>query len=662
MAPRTDRKLAAILAADVVGYSRLVGDDEAGTITRLKALRKAFIEPLIAEYHGRTVKLMGDGALVEFASAVDAVECAAVIQKGVAEREAALPENRRISFRIGINIGDIIVEESDILGDGVNVAARLEGLAEPGGICIARNVYNQVKAKLDLAFEPMGEHRVKNIAEPITVYRISLDVPDRAVNRRPDWAQRRWQAAEAGVVLLLALGVGGAWYGLWRPAPDATTAQGAVVAAAAAKPALPLPDKPSIAVLPFDNLSGDERYERLADGITEDIITDLSRFRDPFVIARNSTLVYKDKPTDVRQIARELGVQYVLEGSLQSDGKQVRVTAQLIDATSGNHVWSERYDRPLDDVFNIQGEVTRTIAASLAGQHGIVARAARETARRRPPEDLRAYELYLLGLEHKHKFTPEDNRKAQNLLEEAIEIAPTFARSHLALAMTHVIAIDNGWTDSLQGSMEAWHQAIEEAVQLDPLDGEAHLWLGMYYLYNNQIELSGGEHDKAVSLNPNNADLLIIAAGNLPYLGRVEQAVELADRAVRLNPHYPEWYNWGLMLAYFYADQHERALVATLSRTSPEMPDYIYRPLLYAELGRTRETAAAATDLLQRYPEYSAERWLSDTGTLSRDVELNRFLDSHRKAKLAICATEVQLAKYPDMTRLERCEQQRASG
>jgi adenylate cyclase len=275
VAPRTERKLAAILAADVVGYSRLVGDDEAGTIARLKTLRKEFVEPLIAEYHGRVVKLMGDGALVEFASAVDAVECAVAIQKGVAEREDSLPENRRLAFRIGINVGDIIVEDGDILGDGVNVAARLEGLAEPGGICIARNAWNQVKGKLDLGFEPMGEHRVKNIADPVTVYRINLDVPGRAPGRRSVWTQRRWQAAAAGLVLLLALGAGGAWYEL-RPMSEAGDSRAAI---AVAKPALPLPDKPSIAVLPFSNLSGDAEQEYFADALTEDVITGLAQFR-----------------------------------------------------------------------------------------------------------------------------------------------------------------------------------------------------------------------------------------------------------------------------------------------------------------------------------------------------------------------------------------------
>jgi adenylate cyclase len=286
-APRVDRRLAAILAADVVGYSRLVGDDEAGTIARLKELRKEFIEPLIAQYRGRVVKLIGDGALVEFASAVDGVECAVAIQRGAAEREAPVPEARRITFRIGVNIGDIIVEDGDILGDGVNVAARFEGLAEPGGICIARNVYDQVKAKLDVAFEPMSEHRVKNIAEPVTAYRVNLSAPGRASRRRSVWTQRRWQAAAATVAIVVVLGAGGAWYALWPqlPAPGMPTAAGP---AAEEKPVLSLPDKPSIAVLPFRNLSGDTEQEYFADAVMEDIITGLARFRNLFVISSNS--------------------------------------------------------------------------------------------------------------------------------------------------------------------------------------------------------------------------------------------------------------------------------------------------------------------------------------------------------------------------------------
>ena len=661
MAPRTERKLAAILAADVVGYSRLVGNDEAGTIAHLKALRQKFIEPLIAEYHGRVVKLMGDGALVEFASAVDAVECAVAIQKGVAEREAAVPDDRRLAFRIGINVGDIIVEDGDILGDGVNVAARLEGLAAPGGICIARNVWNQVKAKLGLPFEPMGEHKVKNIAEPVTVYRVNFDVPGRASGRRSVWMQRRWQAAAAGVVLLLAAGVTAAWYTPWRPMPvsDPVVAEAAGAAAAKEKPALALPDKPSIAVLPFENLSGDPKQERLAGGLTEDVITDLSRFRELFVIARNSTEVYKGKPVDIRQVAHDLGVQYVLEGSLQVDGAQVRITAQLIDATTGNHVWAQRYDRPLDDLFAIQDQVTQTIAASLGGMHGVVADVGRDVARRKPAGNLQSYDDYLLGIEYKHRFTEADNQKAKQLLKKAIEIDPGFARAYIGLAMAYSVDIDNGWASSRQETLEDWLKVLQTALVLDPSDGEVHMMLGVYYQYIGDLAHCLAEKEKAISLNPNDPDVLIDAAWAMPWFGKPERAAELAERAIRINPNYPDWYNSGLLPIYFYTGQLDRAVKVTQSRLAPDMWDHVYRPLVYAELGRTSDAATAAADLLERNPDYSAEQFLSDTGQLGRDVELNLFLDGHRKAGLPVCATEAQLAKFPDMTRLPLCEQQR---
>ena len=334
------RRLAAILAADVVGYSRLMAVDEAGTHARLKALRQDFIEPKIAEHHGRIVKLMGDGALVEFASVVDAVECAAAIQSGVAERQANLPADQRIAFRIGINIGDVIIEEGDIYGDGVNVAARLEGLAEAGGSCVARNVYDQVKDKVQFGFEPAGAHRIKNIPAPVTVYRLLPD-PGRVARtsclKHAKRSTRRWiaAAASAAVVLIAAAGTA-SWY-------RQRAAEGQGEAAAA----LPLPDKPSIAVLPFDNLSGDPDQEYFADGITEDLITDLSKTSGLFVIARNSSFRFKDTPIDPQQVARDLGVRYLLEGSVRRVGDEVRINAQLIDATTSGHVWAERYDGSL---------------------------------------------------------------------------------------------------------------------------------------------------------------------------------------------------------------------------------------------------------------------------------------------------------------------------
>jgi adenylate cyclase len=343
--------------------------------------------------------------LVEFASAVDAVECAVAVQRDVAEREASIPENRRIAFRIGVNIGDIIVEDGDILGDGVNVAARLEGLAEPGEICIARNVYNQVKTKLDLAFEPMGEHRVKNIAEPVTAYRVNLDAPGRASRRRPVWTQRRWQAAAAMVALLVALGAGGAWYALWplMPAPDpTTTAQPAAVLAAAREgPALPLPNKPSIVVLPFSNLSGDAEQEYFAHALTEDIITGLARFRELFVISSNSSFRYKGQAVDIKQVGRELGVRFALEGSVRRSNDRLRVTTQLIDAMTNQHLWAETYDRELTaaNVFEVQDDITQQVVAALGT--GMLYATVSNSAQRKKTDSLAAYEFYHMG----HTFT-----------------------------------------------------------------------------------------------------------------------------------------------------------------------------------------------------------------------------------------------------------------
>jgi TolB-like protein/class 3 adenylate cyclase/Tfp pilus assembly protein PilF len=658
-----ERRLAAILAADVVGYSRLMETDEAGTHARLKALRKELIEPRIAARRGRMVKLTGDGALVEFGSVVEAVLCAADVQRVVTERNAEASQDQRIEFRIGVNLGDVIFDDNDIYGDGVNVAARLQTLADPGGICVSRTVYNHVKNKVGLAFEPMGEHRVKNIAEPITVYRVlpgSGGAPSIRALVAPALRRRRLAAIAAAVVVLLVVGATGAWYALWRPGsePPATA-----VAEAQAKPALPLPDKPSIAVLPFDNLSGEERYERLAGGLTEDIITDLSRFRELFVIARNSTEVYKDKPTDVRQVARELGVQYVLEGSLQSDGEQVRITAQLVDASTGKHVWSERYDRPLEQIFAVQDEVTKTIVASLAGQQGIVARAGRETSRRKPPDNLQAYDYYLLGMEAKHRFTKEDNKKAQEFFRKAIELDPNFARAYVGLAYAYNLDIDMQFGDSWDQSMDDLLKTAQKAVALDPYDAEARFLHGLYFQYLNDYERAVSGLDQALELNPNQADVLAHSIFLLKKAGQPERALDLVERAVRLNPHHPDWYYGALREAYFYNRRFEDAIAATKKRLIPSpLEDPQVRAMSYAQLGREQEAAQEARVLLEAYPDYSAEKFLSGTGTYARETERDLFLDSIEKAGLPVCATEEQLAERPDMERLPECEAQRASG
>ena len=359
-----ERKLAAIVAADVAGYSRLMGADEEGTLAQLKAHRRTLVDPKIREHRGKIIKTTGDGLLVEFASAVDAVRCAVEIQRGMAERNAGVPQNRRIEFRVGINLGDIIHDDNDIFGDGVNVAARLEGLAEPGGICISRSVRDPVRDKLGFTFEDIGEQELKNIAAPIHAYRVRFEGVEpearAALLFRPRPRRNLVAASVIGLAALCAIAA--IAIGLWpHRAPRPVPAQ--PVTAAASAP-LPLPDKPSIAVLPFTNIGGDARQERLADGITEDVITDLSRYRDLFVIASNSVFTYKGKAVSVPQVGRELGVRYVLEGSIQTTTDRVRVTAQLIEAATDLHVWSERYDRPLQEFFDLQSDVTQKIAAS----------------------------------------------------------------------------------------------------------------------------------------------------------------------------------------------------------------------------------------------------------------------------------------------------------
>ena len=383
------RRLAAILAADVVGYSRLMAVDEAGTHARLKALRQDFIEPKIAEHHGRTVKLMGDGALVEFASVVDAVQCAVEIQRGVAERHVDVPDDQRIEFRIGVNLGDVIIEGDDLYGDGVNIAARLEGLAEPGGIVISGTAFDHAKNKAEAGFRYLGRQPVKNIPEPVRAYRVLLDPAAAGMivgeeGGRP--ARGRWLAA-AAALLLIAAGAGAiGWWRPWEPAlePSAT---------------LQLPDKPSIAVLPFENLSDDAEEEYFADGLTDDLITDLSKISGLFIIARNSVFAYKNKTVDVPDVARELGVRYVLEGSVRRAGERVRINAQLIDGTTGGHVWAERYDRDYADIFALQDQVIEEIVGALSVQ---LTESEQTQVTRLPTHSLEAYDYYLRAEQEMH--------------------------------------------------------------------------------------------------------------------------------------------------------------------------------------------------------------------------------------------------------------------
>ena len=431
--PGVKRRLAAILCADVVGYSRLMGADEAGTLAALKAHREQLIDPIIAAHNGRIVKLMGDGTLVEFASVVDAVQCAVEIQQDLAERNASTPADRQIQLRLGINVGDVIVEGGDIYGDGVNIAARLQELAEPGGVCATGEVIRQLRGKLGVPLNDDGERNVKNIATPVEV---------------------------------------------WRWAPATGDGQGEPAGGADVSP--PLPEKPSIAVLPFSNMSGDQEQEYFSDGVTEDIITALSRVRWFFVIARNSAFAYKGVSPDVRQVARDLGVRYVLEGSMRKAANRVRVSAQLIDGLSGNHVWAKRYDHELEDTFAVQDEITETIVGEIEPELG---KAERQRARSKKPENMDAWDVHQRGLFHLYRFTKVDTAEARRLVERAIKEAASLGAAYSGLAETYYYDAVYGFAASPEDCRALALSPARRGVELDDEDAAAHCTLGRTYLY-----------------------------------------------------------------------------------------------------------------------------------------------------------------------------------
>jgi TolB-like protein/class 3 adenylate cyclase/tetratricopeptide (TPR) repeat protein len=637
-----ERKLAAILAADVVGYSRLVGLDEGGTIARLKALRKEFIEPVVAEYRGRVVKLTGDGALVEFASAVDAVECAVAIQNGVAEREAAEPEDRRIRFRIGINIGDIILEEGDIYGDGVNIAARLEGLAEPGGICIARNVHDQVKAKLAFPFETMGQHRVKNIAEPVEVWRVGLDGAAAVPRRYRAAAARRtfWLVPALAALLVLVL-AGGVWH-FW---PGAPAPKG----------------RPAIAVLPFDNFGGDEATERLADGVTEDIITDLARFHDLDVIARNSTEIYKDRPVDIRQVGKDLNVGYVLEGSIQRQGERIRVTAQLIDAGTGAHVWSERWDRPADDIFAVQTEAAEKVAAALGGDltMGQITRAELERAKRLRPNDLTAYDYFQLGKESKATVSNID--QGIEYLTKAVTLDPKLARAYSIRGWLHNFAIMFG-ADAATGLKQMIADA-EKAVALDPQDCESLGTLAFARMFQARWAEAEKQFRSSVEMCPANSHALVLAAAGLAFMGKPEEGAGFADRGLRLDPRMTPANLSGVKDAYYMARRYEDTIDAVLRMPEEHRSrdSWVFLAASYARLGKAEDAAAAKAKLLEAFPNVSAERMINEDYVYARQEDTEFFVDSFRLAGLPVCMTPEEIGELPAAKPRPECEAERAN-
>jgi len=555
---KVTRKLRAILSADVKGYSVLMTDDEVHTIQTLKAYR-SLMSDLISQHSGRVVDNPGDNLLAEFSSAVDAVECAVNVQKRLKNENARFIEDRRLEFRIGVNIGDVVKDDDRIYGSGVNIAARIEGIADPGGICISRGVYDQVKDKIELRFGYIGEHEVKNIKEPVRVYKVFLD-------------------SDAYVPLM--------------------------------EKQLELPDKPSIAVLPFDNMSGDPNQEYFSDGLTEEIITGLSKIPNILVIARNSTFTYKGKAVKVQQISQEMGARYILEGSVRSAGERVRITAQLIDGITGQHLWADRYDRELKDIFAIQDDITLNIMIALQVK---LTRGEQARLQTKYTNNLEVYVNFLQAGEYFVKFSKEGSVIARQKYQECVALEPEYAPAYAYLAGTYLLDAWHGWNETPEQSGALAMQYALKCVELDESLSYAHAILGIIHLVLKQWDKAIKEGEIAVSLSPNSADTVAMLAVIYKTVGRVEDALSMLEKAMRLNPMPPNWYLHEFGTCYRLLGRYEEA-ISVLKRNLNRSPDYLDSRLnliaAYAMSGDEEAACIEAAEVLKQSPDFSIARFL----------------------------------------------------
>jgi TolB-like protein/class 3 adenylate cyclase/tetratricopeptide (TPR) repeat protein len=589
-----ERRLAAILAADVAGYTRLMGADEEGVLARLKAVRKSLVDPTITSHRGRIVKTTGDGMLIEFASAVDAARCAIEVQRGMAEQNATVPPVNRIEFRLGIHVGDIIAEESDIFGDGVNIAARLEGIAEPGGVCISDDAQRQIRGKVDITFEDMGPQNLKNIVEPMRAWRLRMN-------------------ADASAATPI------------NPPVEATQP-------------LALPDKPSIAVLPFTNLSGDAEQEYFADGVVEDIITALSRFKSLFVIARNSSFTYKGKAVDIKQVGRELGVRYVLEGSARKAGKRVRITGQLVDASTGVHLWADRFDGGLEDIFDLQDRVTESVVGAIAPA---VEKAEMERARRKPTESLDAYTLYLRGLAKLYQLGNRSaNDEALRLLYSAIELDPDFASAYGRAIFCYADAKAQAWIAGTPDEIVEVSRLARRAVELGKDDAVAIAAGGWAFAYvARDLDTGAALIDRALVLNSNLAQAWSFSGWVKLWMGDPEVAIERFARAMRLSPLDP-WVagtRAGTAHAYFFLGRYDEAAswaAMALQHNPDHQPALRIGAASNAMAGRLERAQKAVVRLHEVYPTLRISDLKNVLGPYRRAEDPARYEEGLRRAGL----------------------------
>ncbi len=619
-----ERRLAAILAADVVGYSRLMGEDEAGTYVALRTLREELIEPQLAAHDGRIIKLMGDGVLAEFASAVNAVNCAAAIQRELAELNVDPTSARPIQLRIGINLGDVIVEQNDLYGDGVNIAARLESVAAPGGICVSRNVYEQARNKVNFRFRDLGEQEVKNIADPVRVYAVSLDgeeMPDAMTQqRRRGVSPGRWLSSAAVILLIIAGGIA-AWTQWWKSDFEP---------ASMARMALPLPDEPSIAVLPFANTSGDPEQDYFADGITDDLTTDLSQTPGLFVISRNSAFTYKGKAVKVREVAEELGVRYLLEGSVRRAGDQVRINAQLVDALDGRTLWADRYDRGFTDILKLQDDITARIAQALRVK---LADGEDADATEPPQTDAtEAYDLVLRARKLLTRFSRKDADEARGLLEKAVSLDRGYARAYGLLGHYY---LDQWrlWGQNRDQNLSKARNHAETAAKLDPRDASPHVTLAQIHMFRRDFGKANAEADKALLLEPQDAVALANLGSMLRYIHRAREAAEVVERAIRLDPFHPANYLEWLGDAYFLLGRFDDCVQAVERGIALEanfVALHVIAAKCYAALGELERAKQAGSEVLRNNPRFTLRAFasyvpFSDEDDLQRNIEMLRL-------------------------------------
>jgi adenylate cyclase len=623
-----ERRLAAILAADVRGYSRLTELNEEASTATLRVYRTV-VEESISAHRGHVFSSAGDGLVAEFPSVVEAIRCGVEIQNEIAERNSSVPEDGRMQFRIGVNLGDVIAEDNNLYGTGVNVAARLEELAEPGGICISQTVYDQVRKILEIPFEDIGEHPLKNIAEPVHVYRI-LPAPLPRLNRFLSriWHSPRLGAAAAVVILLLALG---ALFYLRQPTAlwDTLFVGGGA-----------LPDQAAIAVLPFHDMSPTHDEQYLADGITEELITGLAKFPELIVMTRNSTLAYGDKPTDARQVGKDLNVNYVIEGSIQRSDQNVRVTAQLIDASTGRPLWADRYDREISNIFAIRDDIKRSVAGVLGGLQGKVGKAEAARLSANNPKSFTAYHYVMKGWYELYKYDRAGNAAARDLFELARKIDPNYARAYAGLAWTYANDIYYQWTDDYDKTLKLALEMARTAVRLDLNDYQAHWVLGWAYLYNRQHEKAMASYLRARDLNPNDAELLAEMANLLIYVGQPKQAIDQVKEAIRLNPNHEPWYTEYLGWAYENAGMPREAIeiLESVIDEPPTKEQLWLLPTLaaaYADptVGRMDDAHKIVKAIQSLQPEFSIAEVASRYPFRTKEL-LNRYINAVRRAGL----------------------------